>query len=96
MQSRRGRVDGGANFSTVNLAERRQSLLVEYIDVLRKVIGMVKERRPFSLDAMVIHVPRAADWPYSSIHRHIEVGVIGRDWGAGMCENDERGYGERE
>ena len=95
MQSRRGRVDGGANFSTVNLAERRQSLLVEYIDVLRKVIGMVKERHP-SASAMVIQVHRAADWPYSSIHRHIEVGVIGRDWGAGMCENDERGYGERE
>jgi hypothetical protein len=57
---------------------------------------MVKERHPFSIDAMVIHVPRAADWPYSSIHRHIEAGMIGRDWGAGMCENDERGYGERE
>ncbi len=22
--------------------------------------------------------------------------MIGRDWGAGMCENDERGYGESE
>ena len=69
MRYRRARVNGGADFLTVNLAERRGFLLVEYIDVLRKVIGMVKERRPFSLDAMVIHVPRAADWPYSSIHR---------------------------
>ena len=177
MRYRRAQVNGGAYFFTVNLAERRQSLLVEYIDVLRKVVGMVKERHPFTIDAMVIlpehlhavwtlppgdddyprrwmliktgfsrhiphgerrsasraskgergiwqrrywehlirdegdfarhvdyihfnpvkhgHVSRAANWPYSSIHRCIEAGMIGRDWGAGICENDKRGYGER-
>jgi len=41
------------------------------------------------------HVPRAADWPYSSIHRYIEAGMIDRDWGNGTCENDNSGYGER-
>ncbi len=178
MRYRRAQVNEGTYFFTVNLAERRRFLLVEYIDVLRKVVGMVKERHPFIIDAMVIlpehlhavwtlppgdadyprrwmliktgfsrhipqgerrsasrtskaergiwqrrywehlirdegdfarhvdyihfnpvkhgHVQRAADWPYSSIHRHIEAGMIDRDWGAGICENDKRDYGERE
>ena len=86
MQCRRARVDGGAYFLTVNLAERRGFLLVEYTEVLRKVVGMVKERHPFSIDAMVIHVSRAADWPYSSIHRYIKAGII---------SNDRGSYGER-
>jgi len=54
MRYRRAQVNGGTYFFTVNLAERRQSLLVEYIDVLRKVVGIVKERHPFTIDAMVI------------------------------------------
>ena len=54
MRYRRARVDGGAYFFTVNLAERHQSLLVEYIDDLRKVVGIVKERHPFTIDVMVI------------------------------------------
>ena len=29
-------------------------MLVESIDVLRKVVGLVKERHPFTIDAMVI------------------------------------------
>lgn len=40
-------------FFTVNLAERYQSLLVDYIDVLRKVVGMVKVRYSFTINAMV-------------------------------------------
>ena len=28
-------------------------------------------------------VLRAADWPYSSIHRYIAAGTVTRDWGAG-------------
>jgi putative transposase len=42
------------------------------------------------------HVSRAADWPYSSIHRYIKAGMIADDWGGGICDNDRRGYGERE
>jgi putative transposase len=42
------------------------------------------------------HVPRTADWPHSSIHRYIEAAMIDRDGGNGICENDKRGYGERE
>jgi len=34
--------------------EQHRSLLVESIDVLRKVVGLVKEWHPFIIDAMVI------------------------------------------
>jgi len=42
------------------------------------------------------HVTRASDWPYSSIHRYIEAGMMDHDWGGGICGNDKSGYGERE
>ncbi|MCG2746782.1 MAG: hypothetical protein L6365_04540 [Desulfobulbaceae bacterium] len=42
------------------------------------------------------HVTRAADWPYSSIHRYIEAGMMDHDLSGGICGNDKSGYGERE
>jgi putative transposase len=39
------------------------------------------------------HVTLAADWPYSSIHRYIEAGMMNHDWGGGICCNDKSGYG---
>lgn len=44
----------GRIFITVNLAERKRALLVDYVDVLRSVIREVKEKHPFHIDAMVI------------------------------------------
>jgi putative transposase len=41
-------------------------------------------------------VTRAADWPYSSIHRYIEAGMMDHDLSGGICGNDKSGYGERE
>ena len=38
-------------------------------------------------------VERAADWPYSTIHRYIRSGDIAPDWGV-VCEIDERNKGE--
>ena len=54
MQYRRARFAGGTSFFTVNLAERHRSLLVDSIEILRKVVATVKERHPFTIDAMVI------------------------------------------
>jgi putative transposase len=54
MRYRRANVSGGTYFFTVNLAERQRTILVDHIDVLRKVIREVKQRRPFHIDAMVI------------------------------------------
>jgi len=41
-------------FFTVNLADRRQTLLVDEISVLRSAINSVKLNHPFKLDAMVV------------------------------------------
>lgn len=45
---------GGTYFFTVNLAERKRSLLVDYIEVLRASIRKVKAAHPFHIDAMVV------------------------------------------
>ncbi len=54
MRYRRVKVCGGCYFFTVNLADRRQSILVDEIDLLRDVINTVKRRHRFHLDAMAI------------------------------------------
>jgi putative transposase len=41
------------------------------------------------------YVALAADWPYSSIHRHIAAGRLPRDWGGREGINEQNGYGER-
>ena len=54
MRYRRADVMGGTYFFTVNLAERKRTLLVDHVDVLRNVLREVKARHPFHIDAMVI------------------------------------------
>lgn len=54
MQYRRSNRGGGTYFFTVNLAERSRSLLVDYIGALRAAIGLVKQRHPFHIDAIVV------------------------------------------
>jgi putative transposase len=54
MQYRRAREKGGTYFFTVNLADRRSSLLVDKVDLLRNVINRVMARHPFTIDAMVV------------------------------------------
>jgi len=54
MQYRRTDRTGATYFFTANLAERHKCLLVEYINELRLVVKMVKQRHPFEIDAMVV------------------------------------------
>ena len=54
MQYRRADVKGGTYFFTVNLADRKQTLLVDEFEKLRLVINNVKKQHPFQLDAMVV------------------------------------------
>ena len=54
MRYRRAQVAGGTYFFTVNLAERKHTLLVDHVDVLRKVIQKVKSAHPFHIDGMVV------------------------------------------
>ena len=51
---RRHRVPGGTYFFTVNLLERRNTLLVDQIDVLRDAVRTVRAARPFHIDAWVV------------------------------------------
>jgi putative transposase len=39
------------------------------------------------------HVRRVADWPYSSFHRDVKLGLVESDWACG--EDFDAGFGER-
>ena len=47
-------VPGGTFFFTVTLLERRRELLTEHIANLREVFKAARQRRPFSIEAIVI------------------------------------------
>lgn len=54
MRYRRANIDGGTYFFTVNLADRKQTLLVDEIDAFRRSLSKVKREHAFTLDAMVV------------------------------------------
>ncbi len=47
-------VPGGTFFFTVALLERRRTLLVDHIDLLRTAFIDARQRRPFTIDAIVV------------------------------------------
>jgi len=51
---RRAFIPGATYFFTVNLADRRATLLVDHIDLLRDAIRYTRHRHPFDIDAMVV------------------------------------------
>jgi putative transposase len=51
---RRNFVPGGSYFFTVNLADRRLSLLTEHIDLLRAAFRGVRAQHPFEVEAAVV------------------------------------------
>lgn len=51
---RRNFLSGGSFFFTVNLADRRLSLLTTHIDVLRNAFREIRQRHPFTIDAIVV------------------------------------------
>jgi putative transposase len=53
-QYRRNFIPGGSFFFTVNLAERRSSLLTEHIGDLRTALRETKANHPFSIEAIVV------------------------------------------
>jgi len=50
----RYRIKGGCYFFTVNLLQRKKSLLVDHIDLLRESVRLCKQKRPFHIDAWVV------------------------------------------
>ena len=51
---RRALVPGGCWFFTVNLLERRRTLLVDRIDTLRESVATTRHKYPFDIDAFVV------------------------------------------
>jgi putative transposase len=51
---RRAFVPGGCWFFTVNLLERRRTLLVDRIDLLRESVAETRRKYPFEIDAFVV------------------------------------------
>lgn len=51
---RRNRLPGGVYFFTVNLLERKNDLLIQYIDELREATRHVRRSNPFHIDAWVV------------------------------------------
>ena len=51
---RRNLVAGGKYFFTLNLADRRLSLLTDNIGLLRAAFRYTRHRHPFAIDAIVI------------------------------------------
>jgi putative transposase len=50
---RRALIPGGCWFFTVNLLDRRESLLVDHIDRLRDAVAATRNKYPFEIDAFV-------------------------------------------
>ena len=51
---RRSRIAGGTFFFTVNLLDWRETLLVDHIDRLPRIVIEVRTKLPFVIDAMVV------------------------------------------
>lgn len=54
MEYRRAKQEGGTYFFTVNLANRKSSLLTDHIEKLRNSIYRTKQRHPFRIEAIVV------------------------------------------
>jgi len=51
---RRNFIPGGSFFFTINLADRKLSLLTTHIDLLRAAFRETRQRHPFTIDAIVV------------------------------------------
>ena len=51
---RRAFVPGGCWFFTVNLLDRRQTLLVDQIETLRAAVAATRQSHAFTIDAIVV------------------------------------------
>ena len=105
---RRNRVAGGTFFFTVNLFDRRKTILLDHVDLLRRIVIDVKTKLPFVIrddrdfEAHVnyVHinpvnhgyVARAIDWLHSTIHRDVKRGMLAKDW---ACVPNNGDFGER-
>ena len=105
---RRSHVVGGTFFVTVNLFDRRKTILVDHGDLLRRIVIDVKTKLPFvirddrdfEVHVNYVHinpvnhgyVARAIDWPHSTIHRYLKRRMLPKDW---VCVPNNGDFGDR-
>ena len=107
-QYRRNCITGGTYFFTVNLLERKKSLLTDNVDILRESVFKVKCQRPFEIVAWVVlpdHLHAMwtlpeGDADYSSRWREIKKAFVKRlskeeTLSTTRLENGERGIWQR-
>ena len=58
---RRNFLAGGSFFFTVNLADRKSSLLTDHIERLREAFRYTRARHPFEIEAIVVRGTLAYD-----------------------------------
>ncbi|WP_249150647.1 hypothetical protein [Bradyrhizobium sp. JYMT SZCCT0180] len=51
---RRAFIPGGCWFFTVNLLERRKTVLVDHVAILREAVAITRRDHPFTIDAFVV------------------------------------------
>ncbi|MCB1936854.1 MAG: hypothetical protein KDF59_13020 [Nitrosomonas sp.] len=51
VQYRRNRVLGGSYFFTVTLRDRKSTVLIDHIELLREAVRKTREVRPFTIEA---------------------------------------------
>lgn len=54
VQYRRNRIEGGTDFFTVPLRDRRGTLRVDQIDARREAVRIVRRENPFHRDARMV------------------------------------------
>jgi putative transposase len=93
---RRNRVAGGCYFFTVNLWDRRSSLLVERIELLRECVRRVRAGRPFHVDAWVVlpeHMHAVWTLPEGDDDFSTRWGSIKRQFSRGVEDGEARSEG---
>jgi putative transposase len=51
---RRSRIAGGTFFFTVNSEDRSRTLLIDHVDMLRRIVLSLKSESPFAIEAMAV------------------------------------------
>jgi putative transposase len=85
-------VDGGSYFFTVNLLDRRRSLLVEHIELLRAAFRTVRNDHPFHIDAIVVlpdHLHCIWTLPQGDIDFSMRWRLIKGEFTRGLPRRDE-------
>jgi len=98
MRYRRVVVAGGTYFFTVNIDDRKGTLLVDHVDILRDVVKRVKLRHSFEIDAMVVlpdHLHAIWTLPEGDINYAKRWGLIKAGFSRRLNFNEHRSLSRR-